>query len=102
MNALVLKKSQQILQNYFELDKLSEDDDYQKILDYLTEEVAHLMEYDFERLLYILYRIDVSEQKVKLATAESGLNEAPRKIAELIIQRQIEKVKTRKEYSQNS
>lgn len=102
MNALVLKKSQQILQNYFELDQLSEDDGYQKLLDYLTEEVAHLIEFDFERLLFILYRIDVSEQKVKKAIAESGLDEAPGKIAELIIERQIQKVKTRTEFSQNS
>lgn len=51
---------------------------------------------DFEHLLYLLYRIDVHEDKVrKLMKAHQGEN-AAEIIADLIIDRQKQKIETRK------
>lgn len=63
---------------------------------WLAGEIAVLLDRDFQRLLNILYRIDINESKVKLAfTADKPAWE----IAGLIIERELKKVATRREYS---
>ena len=70
--------------------------DHQAFLDLLTTAVQNLIDSDFERFLNALYRIDVDEQKVKEAFAqESNVAKA---IAELIIQRELQKITTREKY----
>ena len=63
----------------------------------LSKVVKDLLEQNFEGLLQALYRIDVSEQKVQQAFASEG--DVADAIAELIIEREIQKVETRKKYS---
>ena len=70
--------------------------DYQAFLDLLTTAVQNLIDSDFERFLNALYRIDVDEQKVNEAFANEGNVAAV--IAELIIQRELQKVETREKY----
>jgi len=69
--------------------------DFSEIKSKLTSSINNLLDSDIEGLLSLLYRIDVSEQKVKtiLATADQG--EMAKKIAVLIIERQIQKIITR-------
>ncbi len=63
----------------------------------LTRAVAYLIDKDFEKLMQILYRIDVSEIKVKQAF---GLEQdVAGEIASLIIERERQKVITRAKYS---
>ncbi len=66
-----------------------------KLKAWLTNEIRLLMDQDFQGLLNILYRIDISEQKAK--EAFSILNTAER-LAELVLARELQKVKTRKKY----
>lgn len=67
----------------------------EKLENWLTGEIALLMDQDFERLMHVLYRIDVSEEKTRLAfTASNPANE----LAKLIIERELQKVATRKKY----
>ena len=72
--------------------------DFSEIKSRLTSFINNLLDSDIEGLLSLLYRIDVSEQKVKtiLATADQG--EMANKIAALIIERQIQKIITRTKY----
>ncbi len=72
--------------------------DFSEIKSKLTSSINNLLDSDIEGLLSLLYRIDVSEQKVKtiLATADQG--EMAKKIAALIIERQIQKIITRTKY----
>jgi hypothetical protein len=65
----------------------------------LTRLIGHLLNNDFERLINGLYRIDVSEEKVKWALA-SG-DDVAEQIALLIIDREMEKVITREKYRQD-
>jgi hypothetical protein len=63
----------------------------------LAVHINHLIEKDFEKLVALLYRIDVSENKLKnllhiYADENSGIM-----IARLIIERQLEKIKSRNE-----
>jgi hypothetical protein len=68
-------------------------DDLQQIL---TKLIHHLLDNDFERLVNGLYRIDVNEEKVKQAMAsQEGVAD---KIAQLIIEREMQKVISREKY----
>jgi len=60
--------------------------------------VEDLMEKDFERLIQVLYRIDVSEEKLKAALAASNDNPAS-VISKMIIERELLKVEFRKKYN---
>ena len=60
--------------------------------------IEDLLAKDFNGLLNVLYRIDVSESKLKEALAESTDNPAS-VITQMIIERQLQKVATRKKYS---
>jgi hypothetical protein len=53
----------------------------------------------FEQLVNILYRLDVNERKLKYLLQENVGADAAVIIADLIIERQLEKIKFRQEYS---
>ncbi|MCL1672898.1 hypothetical protein SAMN05421866_2356 [Chryseobacterium oranimense] len=78
------------------LSKRSNQEKFEALADYLDG----LIQSDFNRLLNILYRIDVSEEKVKRALAENQ-NKVPagQVIAKLLIERETEKIKLRVKYS---
>jgi len=62
--------------------------------------INHLVDTDFEKLIYLLYRIDVSESKIKnLLESKANIN-AGELIAHAIIERQMEKIDTRRKYKQ--
>ena len=65
----------------------------------LSKAIKELLEQNFEGLLQALYRIDVSEQKVQQAFAFEG--DVAESIAQLIIERQQEKIVTRAKYKSN-
>lgn len=64
----------------------------------LEAHINRLIEMDFNRLISILYRIDVSEEKLKKALAENNDTGAGKIIAELIVERQQQKLISRKKY----
>lgn len=62
----------------------------------LVKQVLYMLERDFERLLQALYRIDVPEQRFRESlTAEDPAGQ----IADLILQRELLKVQTRRWYA---
>lgn len=64
----------------------------------LTDHINHLINTDFEKLIYYLYRIDVNELKMKQLLQQQGGINAAQLIARLIIERQLQKIKSRTEY----
>jgi hypothetical protein len=69
----------------------------QQLADYINQ----LILVNFERLVQLLYRIDVSEAKLKYLLKENPGEDAGKIIAVLIIERQIQKIKFRKEMSES-
>ncbi len=63
----------------------------------LTAFINDLINHDFEKLVFYLYRIDVNESKMKQLLNQREGENAAGLIADLIIERQIEKIKSRKE-----
>ena len=62
---------------------------------FLAGGINQLIENDFTQLLQILYRIDVSEQKLRSLLKQNTGTDAGRIIAVLIIERQLEKSRSR-------
>ena len=67
----------------------------------LALHVNHLINNDFEKLVFYLYRIDVNEFKMKKLLDQNEGENAAGLIADLIIERQLEKIKSRKESKSN-
>ena len=61
----------------------------------LRARVAELLQKDFSRLINILYRLDVSEEKLKREIYNQHASDAAELISRLIIERQLEKLQTR-------
>src|SRR5215831_2803948 len=70
----------------------------EKLAGYVNELINH----DFDKLVHILYRLDVSEQKLKTTLASSSID-AGLLIAQMIIERQLQKIQSREQFRrQNS
>jgi hypothetical protein len=66
----------------------------------LIEKVKELMSRDYERFLNSLYRIDVSEKKVREILHSKDRTTIPEQLADLIIERQMMRVRTQILYKQ--
>lgn len=65
----------------------------------LSDHINHLINHDFEKLVYYLYRIDVDENKMRhLLNTKQGENAAGL-IADLIIERQLQKIESRNNFN---
>ena len=70
----------------------------QAIFDALADAVNELILHDHHRLMSILYRIDVSEARVRQWLAQHKGVDASRIIAQLILEREKQKIRTREEW----
>lgn len=62
--------------------------------------INELLTNDFQKLIAILYRMDVSEEKLKKLLSENPTVDAGVIIADLMIERQIKKIKYREQFTQ--
>ena len=80
--------------------EMAEKNSYQEVHTQLSDYINNLIKNDFDKLIAYLYRIDVNEQKLKTLLQQFPLQDAGSIIASLIIERQEQKIKTRKQFSQ--
>ena len=57
--------------------------------------IAHLIQNNFEKLCQAMYRLDVSEVKFDKVMNEKPIEEIPYAVADLVIEREMQKVRTR-------
>lgn len=65
----------------------------------LTERIHELLEKNVEKLIFILYRIDVGQKRTDEIFNNPSKEEIASLLATAVIERQLEKVKTRRKYS---
>jgi hypothetical protein len=58
--------------------------------------INHLINTNFEKLVFYLYRIDVNEKKIRRLLEQKEGEDAAGLIADLIIERQVQKIASRK------
>ncbi len=68
---------------------------FDKLKDWLAHEIQLLIDHDFQRFLNMLYRIDIDESRAK--DAFTG-DDPSMRLAELVIERELQKVESRKKY----
>ena len=61
--------------------------------------INHLLLHDANRLVTLLYRVDVDEAKLKTLLKENDHADASHIIADAIMQRQLQKIATRKNFT---
>jgi hypothetical protein len=65
----------------------------------LAAQLNKLILEDFEKLVFLLYRIDVDEARMRALLANKKDSDAGLLLADLIIERQLQKIKSRQEFS---
>lgn len=65
----------------------------------LVEAVNELADRDFGALVQVLYRLDVDETKIKQALASNPGHDAAGLIADLLLERQLQKLEARKHFA---
>ena len=62
--------------------------------------INDLIENDFQRLIDVLYKVDVDENKLKQTLQKEATKNAADTIATLIIEREVQKLQSRKEFKE--
>lgn len=70
-----------------------------KMREELISLINKLINEDFHSLIQLLYRIDVNEKKIRLTLEENSDKDAASVLADLIIERQLQKIESRKKYT---
>lgn len=93
MNKLISHEFPEVLEKYSEND----------LGNHLAVYINELIDKDFNKLVNLLYRIDISEQKLKIALQnEDKTISSGKTIAQLIIERQLQKLEFRKKFSKKN
>ena len=86
-----------ILRQSMDID-LPENISFDLLKERLSSHINFLIQSDFQKLVSILYRVDVNESKLKHLLKENQGLDAANIITELIIERQLQKINFRNEY----
>ncbi len=74
---------------------------YEQLHREIAARINYLVANDFSLLISILYRLDISEKKLKQLLSEEKQTAAGGIIATMIIERQIQKIEARKNFKSN-
>ncbi|MBI2793687.1 MAG: hypothetical protein HYX66_03435 [Ignavibacteria bacterium] len=82
----------------FDIDKpenIDADELFRRLRQVLLQRIIDLLNTNPEKLMSILYRIDVSESKIRELFASAFPPDIPERLADMVIERQIAKAQTR-------
>ena len=86
-----------ILRQSMEIE-LPENISFEVLKERLASHINFLIQSDLQKLVSILYRVDVSESKLKHLLKENPGYDGANIITDLIIERQLQKIKSRQEH----
>jgi hypothetical protein len=98
-----IKQTAELLDKHFGTEittYTSENTDLHELVAKLSIVIREMLDTDFERLLQIFYRVDLSEKKVREAIFDHKYADAATRLAELIVERELQKVITRKMFKE--
>ena len=97
-NSPILKSLQHLLGVGKESGDIDPSDE--SLLKYIEFRVQELINSNFQGLLQVLYRIDINEKELKKSIENSSPEKVAGIIAEKILEREKQKLKTKEEYRQ--
>ena len=95
-----MNENEQLIKNIMEnndITSLQQSQLHAALAEYINDLILH----NFNELVYLLYRVDVSEAKLKTLLKENDKVNAGEMIATLMIERQIQKTKSRLEHGRD-
>ena len=101
MSAL-LQQTTALIQQDFQLEELPPFMEEDALLDFLTQLVEELLERNLERLFWVLYRLDIAEEKAHAALSLKTKEPAAPALAALILIREKQKAQSRLDYQQDA
>lgn len=76
--------------------------DRQALLRELEAHINWMIVHRFDALVQVLYRMDVDEGKLRRMLQEGSNTDAARIIADLMVERQLQKIRTRQQFRRNT
>jgi hypothetical protein len=73
-------------------------ENFDRMEDLLSVYIDELIRNDFSKLVNLLYRIDVSESRLRIVLAENSDRHAGQLIAHLMLERQLQKMESREKF----
>ena len=70
----------------------------QELFEMLSDQVAYMMQYRLDFLLSLMYRLDIDEEKIRIALSPKTLIAPNIGLAHLILERQKLRIKIKQEY----
>ena len=98
MNVHLEPKDKALIISNFEIEGADPGISEGELLDILTSQVEYLMDRRLDYLLSLLYRLDILEPKIKAVLYNQEIIAPARGLAQLILERQKERVATREKY----
>ena len=71
----------------------------EKLRQFLKQQISFLLDHEFERLLQAMYRMDVSETAFKEALALPTGPDIVERLTDLVLEREMQKIATRRLYA---
>jgi len=68
----------------------------------LINRINELIQFNFQQMVLVLYRVDVNEEKLRYLLKENGEEDAASIIADLLIERQEEKIKIKNSFKSDT
>ncbi len=70
----------------------------QEFREKLSNLINYMLDNDFEKLLNAMYRLDINEDSFKMVLSNQNTLNVAQDIADLVIEREMQKVKSRRKY----
>ena len=74
--------------------------DFSRLRTELAAHIDRLIQADFDKLIQLLYRLDINENKLRFLLKERVGDDAALIVADLVIERQLQKLESRKMFRQ--
>ena len=87
--------------NFPSNEHLDQEKFYQDFINPVSEKVLEMLTETPDLLFSYLYRMDIDETKIKWALAPEAKDEAHIGLAKLILERQLQRIQTQKQYPQH-
>lgn len=103
MNEMLLPQVLALLERDLDLEEaIPHSNNFALLREWLSGLISHLLERDLNYLLLLLYRLDISEHKAMLALSNQTDLSPPLALADMVIERELQKIQTRLQYSRVS
>lgn len=92
------KQSTAVISRNFEIEVGDNGISEEELLQQLADQIAYMIEYRIDFLMSLMYRLDILEHKINAALSPASPLPANLALAHLIIDRQKERIETKKTY----